>query len=95
MQIMAHDGTSLTNYTTTFTPALSQSFDLLLVSDGAGTVEAFVNGSSVGSTTGGPTTADSTTGRNYVNVRVENTSSFTSGPQLYQTYNICTDIVYA
>jgi hypothetical protein len=93
MEIMAHDGTSLTTYTTSHTPAATTSFDLILVSDGAGTVEAFVNGSSVGSTTGGPTGAASTN-QNYMNVRVENTSSFTANPLTYQTWNIATDIVY-
>ena len=93
MQIMAHDGTTLTTYTTSHTPANSTAFDLLLVSDGSGNVEAFVNGSSVGSTTGGPTGSASTS-QTYMNVRVENTSAFTSNPTAYYTYNICTDIVY-
>jgi hypothetical protein len=87
MQILAHDGISLTTFSTSHTPANSQAFDLILVSDGAGNVEAFVNGSSVGSTTGGPTTllAGTETNRQFY-CKVENTSSFTSGPNQYYTY---------
>jgi hypothetical protein len=87
MEILAHDGTSLTTFSTSHTPSVNQAFDLILVSDGAGNVEAFVNGSSVGSTTGGPTTllAGTATNRNFY-AKVENTSSFTSGPNQYYTY---------
>jgi hypothetical protein len=87
MVLMAHDGTTLSTSTTTHTPSTFSAFDLLVVSDGAGNVEAFVNGVSVGTTTGGPTTlVAGTDNRRFYKVRVENTSSFTSAPQNYYTY---------
>jgi hypothetical protein len=87
MEILAHDGTSLTTFTTSFTPALGQAFDLMLVSNASGTVEAFVNDSSVGSTTGGPQAGGSGgNNRNTISVRVSNNASFTADPSQYTTY---------
>jgi hypothetical protein len=87
MEILAHDGTTLTAYSTSHTPASGVSFDLVLVSDGSGTVEAFVNGSSVGSTTGGPTAlVAGTAQRRNVYVKVSNTASFSSSPAQYFTF---------
>jgi hypothetical protein len=87
MELMAHDGTTLTTVSTSHTPAVSTAFNLELTSDAAGTVEAFVNGSSVGSTTGGPTTLlAGTATQRFFTIRVENLSTFTSGPNQYYTY---------
>jgi hypothetical protein len=94
MQILAHDGTNLTTFSTSHTPSANSAFDLLLVSDGSGTVTAFVNGSSVGSTTGGPTTLLAGTANNRaLHIKVENTSSFASSAQQYYTYASTVEII--
>jgi hypothetical protein len=56
MSLIAHNGTTLSSVTVTMSPTVAFGFthDIAVVSDGAGTVTMFLNGSSVGSTTGGP-----------------------------------------
>lgn len=61
LQLMAHDGSNLTVVSTSFTPTSTQAYDLKVESDGAGNVTCYVNGTSVGTTTGGPTTIGSAT----------------------------------
>ena len=48
-------GTTLTDVTSTFTPSLGSNFDILIDSDGSGNVTLYVNGSSVATTSAGPT----------------------------------------
>lgn len=55
-----HDGTTLTTTATLSTLTDNQRYRLLIVSDGAGNVEWFLDGTSIGSTTGGPSTAGGT-----------------------------------
>jgi hypothetical protein len=84
IKIITHDGTTLTTYTTSYAVSnLYQSnTDILLISDGSGTVTCYVNGNSVGSTTGGPTTFNSGfNSQNCINYRIDNTST-PSGNQL-------------
>lgn len=50
-----HDGTTLTNTATLSTLTLNQTYDLTIISDGAGNVEWFLDDVSIGSSTGGPT----------------------------------------
>jgi len=53
--LQVHNGTTLTNVTSTFTPTAAIPFDVEIYSDGAGNVTLYVNGSSVATTTAGPT----------------------------------------
>jgi hypothetical protein len=55
VQLMVHDGTTLTTVNSSFTPT-NVSFDWDIVSDGNGTVTLYINGSSVATTSAGPST---------------------------------------
>lgn len=57
IELMAHNGTSLVTTTTSFTPSGITNYVVKVVSYGNGTVECFVNGSSVGTNTNAPTTS--------------------------------------
>lgn len=81
---MAHNGTSLSTNATSFTPTAAQAFDLKVSSDGSGTVTVYVNGSSVGTVTGGPTSAGSANQNGYF-IEDENTNTVGAGSQLYVT----------
>ena len=62
LEIQCHNGTTLTNFTTSFTPTFNNTlFEVRVESDGSGNCTCFVNGTQVGTTTGAPTTASSST----------------------------------
>jgi hypothetical protein len=83
LQLLVHNGTTLTTTTSSFTPTNASAYDVVVVSDGAGNVTLFVNGSSVATSTGGPTASQ---GANFAGLHfeTENTSIITGSPQ-----NIC------
>ena len=54
LSLEVHDGTTLTSVTSTYAVS-TVAFDWDLISDGAGTVTLYVNGTQVATTTGGPT----------------------------------------
>jgi hypothetical protein len=83
LQLLVHNGTSLTTTTSSYTPSNSTAYDVVVFSDGSGNVSLYVNGSSVATSTGGPT---SNSGSSYsgFNFECENTSTITNSPQ-----NIC------
>ena len=82
IKILAHNGTTLTTYTTSTSLTTSSSTDILIVSDGSGTVEVFANGTSIGTTTGGPTTLlAGTAQQSGINYRIENNNT-PSGTQV-------------
>ena len=54
LTLEVHDGTTLTSVTSTYAVS-TVAFDWDLISDGAGTVTLYVNGTQVATTTGGPT----------------------------------------
>ena len=87
LQLLVHNGTSLTTTTSTYTPANSTAYDVVVVSDGAGNVTLYVNGSSVATSTGGP--ISSSGGSPQLTFEVENTSTLTGSPQ-----NICISDYY-
>jgi hypothetical protein len=78
MQLLVHNGTSLTTTTSSFTPANGQAYDVVVVSDGSGNVTLYVNGSSVATSTGGPTTAGATNA-GQLTFETQNTSALTNG----------------
>jgi hypothetical protein len=55
LQLQVHDGTTLTSTTSSFAALSGKAFDWDLLSDGAGNCTLYVNGSSVASSSGGPT----------------------------------------
>jgi hypothetical protein len=82
IKILAHNGTTLTTYTTSTSLTTSSATDILIVSDGSGTVEVFANGTSIGTTTGGPTTLLAGTASQYgICYRIENNNT-PSGTQV-------------
>lgn len=81
---MAHNGTTLSTNATSYTPTASSVFDLKVSSDGSGTVTVYVNGSSVGTVTGGPTNAGSANEVGYY-MEDQNTNTVTTGSQIYIT----------
>jgi hypothetical protein len=82
VKILAHNGTTLVQPSTSYTPSTLSGIDFLIVSDGSGTIEVFANGTSIGTTTGGPTTLLAGTAQQQcINARVFNNST-PSGTQL-------------
>ena len=62
LEIQCRNASGITNFTTSFTPTFNNTlFEVRVDSDGAGNVTCFVNGTQVGTTTGGPTVASTTT----------------------------------
>ena len=56
MTLLVANGTTLTTTTLSNTPSDNVSYDVEIVMDGTGNAEVFVDGSSVGTSTGAPTT---------------------------------------
>jgi hypothetical protein len=83
LQLLVHNGTTLTTTASSFTPANGVSYDIVVTSDGAGACVLFVNGTSVATSSGGPTTAG-VTNAGFMMFEVQNTSVITGSPQ-----NIC------
>jgi hypothetical protein len=83
LQLLVHNGTALTTTTSSFTPSNASAYDVVVVSDGAGNATLYVNGSSVATSTGGPTASQ---GANFTGLHFEceNTSTLSNSPQ-----NIC------
>jgi hypothetical protein len=77
LKILAHDGTTLTTTNTTHTVTSIVSQDVTLRLNSSGTVECFVNGTSVGTSTGGPTSGTNSVG-NAVHVESENIDVLTN-----------------
>jgi hypothetical protein len=86
LQILAHDGTTLTTFSTSYTPT-GLGFAMELTSDGSGNVNCFVNGSSVGSTTGGPTSRSATANLSCGGIEVQQVA-ITSPTSTYNVGNI-------
>jgi hypothetical protein len=74
--LQAHNGTTLTSTTSSFTPTINLWYDATIVSDGAGNVSLSINDSVVASNSGGSTTA-SGTNCNQVTIEAENLAIIT------------------
>ena len=70
--LMCANGSTLSSVTSSFTPSNASAYDVVIVSDGAGNVTLYVNGSSVATSTGGPTSAQ---GNNYGTISLETQNS--------------------
>lgn len=62
LQLQAHNGTTLSSVTSSFAVTAGVAFDWDIESDGAGNVTLYVNGSSVATSSGGPTGSVNITG---------------------------------
>jgi hypothetical protein len=86
LELHVHNGTTLYNVSSTFTPTANQSFDVVIVSDG-GTATMYVNGSSVATSANAPTAVlGSTAGT--MQVEAQNTSALSGSAMSYS----CSDL---
>jgi hypothetical protein len=76
--LYAANGSALSTVTSTFTPSNSVSYDVVIVSDGSGNVTLYVNGSSVATSTGGPTSAQGAS-YNTITFEAQNSATLTNG----------------
>lgn len=76
-----HNGTTLTSVTSSFTPVLTQGFDVIVYSDGAGNVTLYVNDVQVATTSAGPSTSG-VANYNIMQIGIENTTTLTTGSNL-------------
>jgi hypothetical protein len=76
ISLQVHDGTNLTNVTASVSMTINETTDFLLLSNGAGTVDLYVNDAVVATTTAGPT-GDSATNRFLLAYEIDSTSSST------------------
>jgi len=74
--LSVHNGTSVTNVTSSFTPTTNNTFDIRILSDGTGNVTLFVDGSQVATTSSGPSLSSVSTG-NTLQIEAENTNTLT------------------
>lgn len=81
IEIIAHNGTTLSTLTTASNPAASSWFEWELYNDGAGNVQMFVNDTSIGTVTGGPVSADFGSAPTYVE-EVQCTATPSAQPQV-------------
>jgi hypothetical protein len=72
------NGSALSTVTSSFTPSNNIAYDAVITSDGAGNVILYVNGSSVATSTGGPTSSQGTN-NNVVTFEAQNSSILTNG----------------
>jgi hypothetical protein len=59
ISIIAHNGSSLTTTAQTWTPVSSRTYDIAVYSNGAGTISLYIDGTLIGTGTGGPTDTNS------------------------------------
>ena len=81
IEIIAHNGTTLSTLTTASNPAASSWFEWELYNDGAGNVQMFVNDTSIGTVTGGPVSPDFGSAPTYVE-EVQCTATPSAQPQV-------------
>jgi hypothetical protein len=54
MRILAHNGTTLTNPSVTWNPIISRNYEIMVTSNGSGTISLYIDSVLMGTTTGGP-----------------------------------------
>jgi len=84
ISIIAHNGTSLTTTAQTWTPVSSRNYDIAVYSNGAGTISLYIDGTLIGTGTGGPTDT-STTNQIWWQMEIENQA--TAGSQQTIAYS--------
>jgi hypothetical protein len=56
VELQVHNGTTLYNVASSFTPVYNQAFDVVIISNGSGTATLYINGTSVATSSNAPTT---------------------------------------
>jgi hypothetical protein len=84
ISIIAHNGTSLTTTAQTWTPVSSRNYDIAVYHNGSGTISLYIDGTLIGTGTGGPTTT-STTNQIWWQMEIENQA--TAGSQQTIAYS--------
>jgi hypothetical protein len=74
LELQVHDGTTLVNVTSSYTPTANSPFDLVLYSDGTGNVTLYVDDAVVATSTGGPTGTGANTFNNFF-IEADNTGT--------------------
>lgn len=87
LQLLVHNGSTLSTVTSSFTPTYQQAYDLLVVSDGAGNATLYVNDVSVATSTGSPTTAGGINSHQLIYM-AENSAVITGSPMNYQISDV-------
>jgi hypothetical protein len=87
IQLLACASGTVTTVTSSFTPVNDETFDVGIHSDGSGNVTLYVNGSSVATTTGGPTTSSALAYNNAWHIEVENINTLTDSFAAYCVNN--------
>jgi hypothetical protein len=82
MSIIAHDGTTLTTTAVTWVPAASRTYEITTTSNGAGTISLYVDGTLLGTSTGGPSTS-STAGQLWWQTEIQNDITAASQQDFY------------
>jgi hypothetical protein len=77
VELQVHDGTTLVNEPSSFTPTANSTFDVFVHSLGNGTVNLYINDSIVATTSAGPSTAGTST-QDYIQMSA-NTTAVLSG----------------
>jgi hypothetical protein len=81
LELQVHNGTSLFNVTSSFTPTVNQTYDVVIVAD-SGTATMFVNGSSVATSANAPTALlGANTG--VLEIEAQNTSTLSGSAMQY------------
>jgi hypothetical protein len=82
LELQVHNGTTLYNVTSSFTPTANQAYDVVIVSDGAGNATMYVNGSSVATSANAPTALlGANTG--VLDIEAQNTSTLSGSAMNY------------
>jgi hypothetical protein len=72
LNIIAHNGTTLTTTPVTWNPANARTYEMTATSDGAGTISLYVDGVLLGTSSGGPTTLVNTVSTIWWQTEIEN-----------------------
>jgi hypothetical protein len=83
VQLTVHDGTNLTDVSTSYTPTSGQVFECLIYSDGSGNVTLSIDGTQSATTSAGPT--GSSAANPDLRIEAQNTSSLAAGVGLQCT----------
>jgi hypothetical protein len=82
ISIIAHNGTSLTTTAQTWTPSANRTYEITVTSNGSGTITLYIDGTQIGTGTGGPTDTNSTS-QIWWQMEIENQATAASQQTIY------------
>jgi hypothetical protein len=90
MQLIVHNGTTLTAVTTTssFVPSVPITCDIRIVSNGAGTAQLYINDVLEATTTAAPTGISGTSGASYFMTEAQNADIITGSAASHSIHNL-------